>query len=72
MVFKKMIAALDVWYGKGEMATAAVVFGTFTDTKPSAMYTATVAEPEGYVPGQFFRRRTAWSAGGAGKSVPEP
>jgi deoxyribonuclease V len=50
------LVATDVAYLEGRAVAAAVVFGEWSDSRPSGEYLAVVDEAADYVPGQLYRR----------------
>ncbi len=51
-----MKAAVDVHYGREGAAAACVVFESWEDAAPAAVYRALVADAAEYRPGRFFER----------------
>lgn len=51
-----MIAAFDVQYMEHRCASAAVLFRSYRDPRPSLVYTKLLPVAADYVPGEFFRR----------------
>lgn len=52
-----MITAVDVYYREDSGAVAAaVVFSSFTDNEPYAVYISEIQNAENYISGQFYKR----------------
>lgn len=51
-----MNACVDVYYYDNHAVAAGILFTNWTDSIPTAQYSAVIPEKEPYIPGQFYRR----------------